>query len=87
MIFDFINVIQNECTLNQVLFFLKYICLPFRLVDFVNDHAFPFGEKALIKDKRHPNLSLLAASQTKDKGNLMRCSFLLFVYLSLSKNR
>jgi septum site-determining protein MinD len=39
VIFDFVNVLQKECTLNQ----------------------------ALIKDKRVPNLSILAASQTKDK--------------------
>eukprot|EP00603_Paraphysomonas_imperforata_P000955 CAMPEP_0114420196 /NCGR_PEP_ID=MMETSP0103-20121206/4431_1 /TAXON_ID=37642 ORGANISM="Paraphysomonas imperforata, Strain PA2" /NCGR_SAMPLE_ID=MMETSP0103 /ASSEMBLY_ACC=CAM_ASM_000201 /LENGTH=300 /DNA_ID=CAMNT_0001588665 /DNA_START=52 /DNA_END=954 /DNA_ORIENTATION=+ len=39
VIFDFVNVIQNECTLSQ----------------------------ALIKDKRVPTLSILAASQTKDK--------------------
>ena len=42
VIFDFVNVIQNECTLSQ----------------------------ALIKDKRVPNLSILAASQTKDKSIL-----------------
>ena len=39
VIFDFVNVLQKECSLNQ----------------------------ALIKDKRKPNLSILAASQTKDK--------------------
>ena len=39
VIFDFVNVLQNECSLNQ----------------------------ALIKDKRNSNLSVLAASQTKDK--------------------
>jgi len=39
VIFDFVNVLQKECTLNQ----------------------------ALIKDKRCPKLSILAASQTKDK--------------------
>ena len=39
VIFDFVNVLQKECTLNQ----------------------------ALIKDKRNANLSILAASQTKDK--------------------
>jgi septum site-determining protein MinD len=39
VIFDFVNVLQEECTLSQ----------------------------ALIKDKRNPNLSILAASQTKDK--------------------
>jgi septum site-determining protein MinD len=39
VIFDFVNVMMDECTLNQ----------------------------ALIKDKREPNLHLLAASQTKDK--------------------
>jgi septum site-determining protein MinD len=39
VIFDFVNVLQNECTLSQ----------------------------ALIKDRRIPNLSILAASQTKDK--------------------
>ena len=42
VIFDFVNVIQEECTLRQ----------------------------ALIKDKREPNLFLLAASQTKDKDSL-----------------
>eukprot|EP00937_MAST-01D_sp_MAST-1D-sp2_P003655 g3655.t1 len=42
VIFDFVNVIQEECTLRQ----------------------------ALIKDKREPNLFLLAASQTKDKTAL-----------------
>ena len=39
VIFDFVNVLQKECTMNQ----------------------------ALIKDKRNPNLYILAASQTKDK--------------------
>jgi len=39
VIFDFVNVLQNECSLNQ----------------------------ALIRDKRNPHLSILAASQTKDK--------------------
>lgn len=39
VIFDFVNVLQKECTLPQ----------------------------ALIKDKREPNLFILAASQTKDK--------------------
>ena len=39
VIFDFVNVLLKECTLNQ----------------------------ALIKDKRQPNLFILAASQTKDK--------------------
>ena len=39
VIFDFVNVLQKECTLSQ----------------------------ALIKDKRNANLSILAASQTKDK--------------------
>lgn len=42
MIFDFVHVLQGECTLKQ----------------------------ALIKDKRNPNLYLLAASQTKDKTAL-----------------
>lgn len=42
VIFDFVNVLLGECTLNQ----------------------------ALIKDKREPNLSLLAASQTRDKESL-----------------
>lgn len=42
VIFDFVNVLQEECSLNQ----------------------------ALIKDKRSPNLSILAASQTKDKNIL-----------------
>lgn len=42
VIFDFVNVLQGECTLQQ----------------------------ALIKDKRSPNLSVLAASQTKDKNVL-----------------
>ncbi|EGC31228.1 hypothetical protein DICPUDRAFT_82874 [Dictyostelium purpureum] len=42
VIFDFINVINGDCTLKQ----------------------------ALIKDRRNPNLSLLAASQTKDKTAL-----------------
>jgi septum site-determining protein MinD len=42
VIFDFVNVINGECRLNQ----------------------------ALIKDKREPNLYLLAASQTKDKTSL-----------------
>ena len=39
VIFDFVNVLQGECTLHQ----------------------------ALIKDKRNKNLSVIAASQTKDK--------------------
>ena len=42
VIFDFVNVLQKECTLTQ----------------------------ALIKDKRSPNLHILAASQTKDKNIL-----------------
>jgi len=42
VIFDFVNVLQGECTLPQ----------------------------ALIKDKRNANLSILAASQTKDKNIL-----------------
>lgn len=42
VIFDFVNVLQKECTLSQ----------------------------ALIKDKRSANLSILAASQTKDKNIL-----------------
>lgn len=46
VIFDFVNVLQKECTLNQ----------------------------ALIKDKRSPNLSILAASQTKDKTILTESS-------------
>lgn len=42
VIFDFVNVLMEECTLNQ----------------------------ALIKDKREGNLSMLAASQTRDKDSL-----------------
>ena len=42
MIFDFVNVIQEDCVLNQ----------------------------ALIRDRRNPNLYLLAASQTRDKDVL-----------------
>ncbi|CAM9244647.1 unnamed protein product, partial [Heterosigma akashiwo] len=42
VIFDFVNVLQEECTLKQ----------------------------ALITDKRCKDLSLLAASQTKDKSVL-----------------
>lgn len=42
MIFDFVHVLQGECTLKQ----------------------------AMIRDKRNPNLYLLAASQTKDKTSL-----------------
>jgi septum site-determining protein MinD len=42
VIFDFVNVLQGECTMNQ----------------------------ALIKDKRQSNLSIIAASQTKDKNIL-----------------
>jgi septum site-determining protein MinD len=42
VIFDFVNVLQGECTMNQ----------------------------ALIKDKRNPNLCIIAASQTKDKNIL-----------------
>jgi len=42
VIFDFVNVLMDECTLNQ----------------------------ALLKDKREPNLSMLAASQTRDKESL-----------------
>ena len=42
VIFDFVNVLQGECSLSQ----------------------------ALIKDKRCPNLYILAASQTKDKNIL-----------------
>eukprot|EP00903_Cladosiphon_okamuranus_P011522 g10849.t1 len=44
VIFDFVNVIQEQCTLNQ----------------------------ALIQDRRNPELSLLAASQTKDKEALTK---------------
>ncbi|KAF2076986.1 hypothetical protein CYY_001695 [Polysphondylium violaceum] len=42
IVFDFINLINNDCKLNQ----------------------------ALVKDRRNPNLFLLAASQTKDKTAL-----------------
>mmetsp|Transcript_402 Transcript_402/g.627 ORF Transcript_402/g.627 Transcript_402/m.627 type:complete len:308 (+) Transcript_402:125-1048(+) len=42
VIFDFVNVLLGECTLNQ----------------------------ALIKDKREPMMSMLAASQTRDKESL-----------------
>lgn len=42
VIFDFVNVLLDECSLNQ----------------------------ALIKDKRVDNLSMLAASQTRDKDSL-----------------
>ena len=42
VIFDFVNVIQEDCVLNQ----------------------------ALIRDRRNPNLYLLAASQTRDKDVL-----------------
>ena len=42
VVYDFVNVINNDCTLKQ----------------------------ALIKDKRHENLSILAASQTRDKDAL-----------------
>ncbi|TFJ88238.1 hypothetical protein NSK_000589 [Nannochloropsis salina CCMP1776] len=42
VIFDFVHVLQGDCTLKQ----------------------------AMIKDKRNPNLFLLAASQTKDKNAL-----------------
>lgn len=42
VIFDFVNVLLGECSLNQ----------------------------ALIKDKRDGNLSMLAASQTRDKDSL-----------------
>ncbi|HET6633294.1 MAG TPA: septum site-determining protein MinD [Rhodanobacteraceae bacterium] len=42
VVYDFVNVINNECTLRQ----------------------------ALIKDKRHDNLHVLAASQTRDKDAL-----------------
>lgn len=42
VIFDFVNVLMDECQLHQ----------------------------ALLKDKREPNLSLLAASQTRDKDSL-----------------
>lgn len=42
VIFDFVNVLMDECTLPQ----------------------------ALIKDKREPNLCMLAASQTRDKESL-----------------
>ncbi len=44
VVYDFVNVIQGECTLKQ----------------------------ALIKDKRHENLHVLAASQTRDKDALTR---------------
>ena len=42
IIFDFVHVLMDECSLHQ----------------------------ALLKDKREPNLSLLAASQTRDKDVL-----------------
>lgn len=42
VVYDFVNVINNDCTLRQ----------------------------ALIKDKRQENLSILAASQTRDKDAL-----------------
>ena len=42
VVFDFVNVIQGDCTLKQ----------------------------ALIRDKRHDNLYVLAASQTRDKDAL-----------------
>jgi septum site-determining protein MinD len=42
VVYDFVNVINNDCSLRQ----------------------------ALIKDKRHENLSILAASQTRDKDAL-----------------
>lgn len=42
VIFDFVNVLMDECQLHQ----------------------------ALLRDKREPNLSLLAASQTRDKESL-----------------
>ena len=42
VIFDLVNVLYDECTLEQ----------------------------ALIKDKRNPNLVMLAASQTRDKDSL-----------------
>ncbi|HET8942297.1 MAG TPA: septum site-determining protein MinD [Rudaea sp.] len=42
VVYDFVNVIQGDCTLKQ----------------------------ALIKDKRHDNLHVLAASQTRDKDAL-----------------
>ncbi|MBX3725283.1 MAG: septum site-determining protein MinD [Xanthomonadales bacterium] len=44
VVYDFVNVINGECTLKQ----------------------------ALIKDKRQENLSILAASQTRDKDALTR---------------
>jgi len=44
VVYDFVNVINGECTLKQ----------------------------ALIKDKRQDNLSILAASQTRDKDALTR---------------
>jgi septum site-determining protein MinD len=44
VVYDFVNVINGECTLKQ----------------------------ALIKDKRHENLSILAASQTRDKDALTK---------------
>ncbi|MDR3385677.1 MAG: septum site-determining protein MinD [Rudaea sp.] len=44
VVYDFVNVIQNECTLRQ----------------------------ALIKDKRHETLFVLAASQTRDKEALTK---------------
>lgn len=51
VIFDFVNVLQGECTLPQ----------------------------ALIKDKRNANLSILAASQTKDK-NILTVEGINFIY-------
>ncbi|MCB0232360.1 MAG: septum site-determining protein MinD, partial [Anaerolineae bacterium] len=42
VVYDFVNVINRDCTLKQ----------------------------ALIKDKRFDNLSVLAASQTRDKDAL-----------------
>ena len=57
VIFDFVNVLQKECTLSQ----------------------------ALIKDKRSPNLSVLAASQTKDK-NILTVEGVEELFIELRKN-
>jgi hypothetical protein len=59
VIFDFVNVINDECALNQV-----------GIGVFVPSIDFCVHLKALIKDKRLDNLYLLAASQTKYKTAL-----------------
>lgn len=56
VIFDFVNVLKDECTLQQV-------CSRVSILETMTNIL----DQALIRDKKNPNLYLLAASQTRDK--------------------